>query len=138
MSSASTLEIALALIRRDGYVLITRRPAGVHLEGLWEFPGGKCLPGESPEACAEREALEEVGVACRAVERLESIVHEYPERTVRLTPVMCEYSGGAPQPLQVSEWAWVRPEDLDRYPFPPANRSLLAVLRSGWPLDSED
>lgn len=130
MNSASTLEIALALIWREGCILITRRPAGTHLEGLWEFPGGKCLPGETPEACAEREALEEVGVACRPVERLEPIVYEYPDRTVRLYPLMCEYMGGPPRPLQVSEWAWVRPRDLDRYPFPPANDGLLRQLAS--------
>ena len=68
-SSASAVDIALALIRREGCLLITRRPDGVHLGGYWEFPGGKCLPGERPEACAEREALEEVGVACRARRR---------------------------------------------------------------------
>lgn len=133
MSSASTLEIALALVWRDGCLLITRRPADTHLGGLWEFPGGKCLPGESPEASAEREALEEVGVACRARERLEPIVHEYPERTVRLHPVICDYQGGPPRPLQVTEWAWVRPEDLPRYPFPPANAGLIRYLMSEAP-----
>lgn len=133
MSSGSAVEIALALVRRHGCYLITRRPEGVHLAGLWEFPGGKCARGESPEACAVREALEEVGVACEAVDRLAPLVYEYPERTVRLHPVLCDYRGGPPRPLQVADWAWVTPADLHRYPFPPANEPLLAYLTGTQP-----
>lgn len=130
MSSPSTIEVALALIWRQGSLLITRRPAETHLGGLWEFPGGKCRADETPEACAEREALEEVGVRCCAVSRRESIRFTYPERTVCLYPVDCQYVGGAPRPLEVTEWAWVNPQELDRYEFPPANAGLLASLRS--------
>jgi mutator protein MutT len=130
-SSASAVDIALALVWRDGCVLITRRPEGVHLGGMWEFPGGKCFPGETPEACAEREALEEVGVACRARDRYPVIEHPYPDRCVRLHPVACDYVGGPPRALQVAEWAWARPEDLHRYLFPPANERLLRSLHEG-------
>lgn len=130
MSSTSVVEVALALVRRQGALLITRRPRHTHLGGLWEFPGGKCGPGESPEACAEREALEEVGVRCRAVRRRPPIEFAYPERTVRLHPVECEYLGGAPRPLEVAEWAWVTPSDLNTYAFPPANAGLLSELQA--------
>jgi mutator protein MutT len=122
------VEIAIALIWRNGCVLITRRKAGAHLAGYWEFPGGKLLPGESVEACAEREALEEVGVACRADSLRAAIEFEYPERGVRLHAVDCCYLGGAPRPIQVAEWAWVQPEALGRYTFPPANDTLVAEL----------
>lgn len=128
MSAPPEVEVALALVWRDGRLLITRRPAGAHLGGYWEFPGGKCLPGESPEACAEREALEEAGVRCRAERRRAPIRYVYPDRIVRLHPVDCRYLGGAPQPLHVDACAWVRPEELPRYRFPPANASLVREL----------
>ena len=127
-SSDSAVEIALALIWKEDRLLITRRPAGTHLAGFWELPGGKCRPGERPEECAEREALEEVGVACRATGRLTPIEYRYPERTVRLHPVECRFEGGEPQSLQVAGWAWVRPEELPLYPFPPANAGLIEQL----------
>lgn len=128
-SLPSVIEVAIALVRRSGCLLITRRPDGTHLEGLWEFPGGKCLPDETPEGCAEREVLEEVGVGCRAVSRRAVIEFAYPERTVRLFPIECEYLGGAPRPLQVSEWRWVLPQDLGEYEFPAANEGLVQELQ---------
>ena len=88
--SASVIDVAVALVWRQGCVLITRRPAHVHMGGYWEFPGGKCLPGETPEAAAEREILEEVGVACRARSRRDVIEHAYPEKTVRLFFIDCD------------------------------------------------
>jgi mutator protein MutT len=130
LSSVSTVEVAIALVWRSGCLLITRRRPEAHLGDLWEFPGGKCLPGETPEACAEREVLEEVGVACAARAVRLPIRFAYPDRVVCLHPVDCDYRGGPPRPLQVAEWAWVLPADLDRYPFPPANKSLIAQLRA--------
>lgn len=129
LPSASVVEVAIALIWRQGCLLITRRLKDAHLGGLWEFPGGKCQPGESPETCAEREVLEEVGVGCHATGRRTAIEFTYPERTVRLHPIDCDYQGGGPRPIQVSEWAWVRPADLDNYEFPPANAGLIRALK---------
>ena len=68
-------------------------------------------------------------MACEALGVLQPIEHVYPERTVRLYPVECRYLGGPPRPIQVAQWAWVRPADLERYPFPPANESLLEALK---------
>jgi 8-oxo-dGTP diphosphatase len=130
------IEIAVALIRRKGCYLLTRRPDHIHLGGYWEFPGGKFRPGEAPDACAAREALEEVGVQCEAVELLPPIVHRYPDRTVRLHPVLCEYRGGPPRPLEVAEWSWVTPADFGQYKFPEANASLLALLRAAGQLEA--
>lgn len=129
MSSSSVVEVAIALVWRAGCLLITRRRQESHLGGLWEFPGGKRLPGERLEECAEREVLEEVGVACQAERLRAPIEFAYPERTVRLHPVDCAYLGGGPRPIHVAEWAWVRPVDLSRYTFPPANAPLLSELR---------
>lgn len=122
------LTVALALIWKDQRLLISRRRSDQHLGGLWEFPGGKCEPGESPEHCAEREALEEVGVVCRAESTRAAIVHAYPERTVRLIPVDCRYLEGEPQPLMVQEVRWATLSELIDLPFPDGNRALLDEL----------
>lgn len=129
-ASTSVLEVAIALVWRKGCLLITRRRSGTHLGGYWELPGGKCLPGETPERCAERELLEEVGAACRATGRRPVIEYTYPEHAVRLHPVDCEYLGGALRTLQVAEWTWVTPSQLKDYQFPPANRELIDELAS--------
>ncbi|HEY6558294.1 MAG TPA: (deoxy)nucleoside triphosphate pyrophosphohydrolase [Polyangiaceae bacterium] len=125
-----TLQIALALIWKDGCLLISRRPHGAHLAGFWEFPGGKCHADEAATACAEREALEEVGVVCRALALRASIQHEYADRRVVLLPVDCAWQSGEPRPLGALDCAWVRPSELARYEFPPANATLLAELVS--------
>jgi mutator protein MutT len=125
-----TLQIAIALIWKDECLLISRRLKGAHLAGYWEFPGGKCHADEAATACAEREALEEVGVVCRAFALRASIEHDYSERRVVLWPVDCAWHSGEPQALGVADWAWVRPSELSRYEFPPANASLLAELVS--------
>lgn len=123
-----TVEVALAIIWRAGCLLISRRPDHAHLGGMWEFPGGKVNPGETPEECAVREAAEEVGVGCQPRRCMAPLVYTYPDRTVRLHPVECDYLGGAPRPLAVAEWAWVLPSDLKRYQFPPANEPLVEAL----------
>lgn len=125
-----TLQIALALIWKDERLLISRRLKGAHLAGYWEFPGGKCHADEAATACAEREALEEVGVVCHALALRASIEHDYADRCVVLWPVDCAWQSGEPQALGVADWAWVRPSKLVRYEFPPANASLLADLVS--------
>ena len=88
------VEVAIALVWRGTELLVTRRPDAVHLGGLWEFPGGKIAPGETPEACAEREVLEEVGLLVTARARRKVIEHTYPERRVKLYPIDCDYVTG--------------------------------------------
>lgn len=123
-----TIEVAFALVWRDGLVLVTRRPAEVHLAGFWEFPGGKLLPGEAPEACAEREVLEEVGLCVTARSRRALIEHEYPERRVRLYPIDCDYQRGDIELREVADARWVSPSELATLEFPEANRALIAEL----------
>ena len=130
MVEAMPIEVALALVWRDGRLLVTRRPAGVHLAGYWEFPGGKIGRGETPEAAAEREVREEVGIRCRARGRRSPLRHTYPERTVVLHPVDCDWIEGEAVLRDVSAAEWVPPERLTEYEFPPANAGLLAALRS--------
>jgi mutator protein MutT len=123
-----SIEVAIALVWRDGRLLVTRRPPGVHLSGLSEFPGGKLRSGESPERCAEREVAEETGVVARARGRRESIAWEYPDRRVLLYPIDCEWLAGEGVAREVSEIRWIAPGELSSLDFPEANASLVAAL----------
>ncbi len=125
-----TIALALILHPTDGTLLIARRRADAHLPGLWEFPGGKCLAAETPEACAVRETQEETGLAVAIIEAWPPISHVYPERTVTLYPFLCRAGSGDARPLGSQEIAWVLPSALDKYPFPEANAPLLERLRS--------
>jgi mutator protein MutT len=125
------VEVAIALCWRDGRLLITRRPSGVHLAGRWEFPGGKLGAGETPEACAERELFEEVSVVARARARRPLVVWEYAERSVTLHPIDCDWQDGDGVPREVAELRWVEPSELGTFDFPEANSGLIAALRSG-------
>ena len=127
MGDLPTVEVAAAVIEADGRYLITRRTKG-HLEGFWEFPGGKVRPGETLPDCLRREVREELGVEISVGEKIETVTWHYPERTVVLHFFRCRHAGEiTPQEGQAFEW--VVPEDLDRYRFPPADASLIHRLR---------
>jgi 8-oxo-dGTP diphosphatase len=121
-------EVVAAVIERDGRILIARRPADRHLGGLWEFPGGKRQPGETPEAALVREVREELDAAVTVGPLLEDVEWAYPGKTVRLRFYRCALEG-EPRAVEGQELAWVAPPDLDRYPFPPADLVLLTRLR---------
>ena len=119
--------VTAAVIERDGAYFVTRRQRGVHLEGLWEFPGGKCEPGESLEDCLRRELREELGVEAEVGREIFTVTHEYPERSVELHFMACTLHG-TPAPLLGQEMRWVRREGLRSLQFPPADDELIAVL----------
>jgi len=125
-----TIDVVAAVIERDGRILIARRPAALHLGGLWEFPGGKQNPGESPAAALEREIREELGAVVTVGALLERVDWSYPEKRVRLSFFRCTIDG-EPRGLEGQELAWVRPGDLLDYDFPPADATLLARLGRG-------
>ncbi len=122
-----TLVVTAAVIERDGAYLVTRRPGGVHLEGYWEFPGGKCHGDETLPECLRRELLEELGVDARIGREILAVTHDYPERSVELHFLSCELLG-TPAPLLGQEMRWVRREDLASLQFPPADDELIAFL----------
>lgn len=122
------IAVVAAVIERESRILITRRPAGTHLAGFWEFPGGKAQPGETkPEALA-REIHEELGVFATVGEPLEIVEWAYPDKHVRIEFFRCAIDG-EPRPLEGQEMAWVHPAELGRYEFPPADAVLLDRLR---------
>jgi len=126
-----SMNIAIALILHPagGTLLIAQRKDGVHKAGYWEFPGGKCLDGETPADCAVRETHEETGLKITILEAWPIITHEYPERTVSLHPFLCQASSGDAQPRESKQIAWVLPEELNRYQFPEANAPILERLQ---------
>ena len=123
----SRVQVAIAIIRRGGRILVGRRASG-HLAGCWEFPGGKRAVGESWQACVRREVREELGIEIRIVRRLAPIRFEYPGRSVLLQPFEASPASGKPQPLSVNQLRWVTPAQLLRLKHPPANRGLIAQL----------
>ncbi|MBV9865297.1 MAG: 8-oxo-dGTP diphosphatase MutT [Abitibacteriaceae bacterium] len=123
------LHIAIAIVWRDGKVLVTKRPDDAdHLPGLWEFPGGKCDDGELPSACAMREVQEEVGIAVKIVGEHEPVIHTYPERRITLHSFDCAITQGEPQPLQAADLRWLAPHELSDHDFPAANAQLLQKI----------
>jgi 8-oxo-dGTP diphosphatase len=121
--------VTAAVIEKDGRFLVTRRLQGVHLEGYWEFPGGKCDPGESLDACLRRELLEELGCSATIGNELLAVTHDYPERVIEIHFVECHLTS-EPTPLLGQEMRWVAREELSSLKFPPADDELIALLTS--------
>jgi mutator protein MutT len=123
----TTLVVAAAVVERHGRYLITRRQKGVHLEGHWEFPGGKCEPGEPLAVCMARELREELAVDATVGAELLATSHDYPERRVELHFLACTIAG-EPVPQQGQEMRWVARHELPAFRFPPADDELIALL----------
>jgi 8-oxo-dGTP diphosphatase len=124
------IDVAAGLVFRTGRLLITRRAAGSHLEGLWEFPGGKREPGETFEACLARELQEELGVEVVVGALLESLTHAYPEKTVRIDFYRCALRKNEPQALGCADFKWVDRPQLRHFQFPSADARLLERLQT--------
>ena len=129
MKALPVVVVTAAIVERGGTFLVTRRPKGVHLEGLWEFPGGKCEDGESHEACLRREMLEELGSEVRVSGEVFQVSHAYPDRIVQLHFFRCDLLD-EPRPLLGQEIQWVTGERLVQLDFPPADAELIELLRS--------
>ena len=123
----TTVVVTAAIVERAGRWLVARRLKGTHLEGLWEFPGGKIEPGESLEACLVRELAEELGVASRVLGQRWSTTHDYPAKRVELHFFDCEIDG-EPKPLLGQELRWVDASELAALPLPEADAGLVALL----------
>ena len=122
-----TIVVSAAVVRRDERYLVTRRQRGVHLEGLWEFPGGKCEAGESVAACLRRELQEELGTDAIVGEEMLAVTHHYPERSIELHFLSCELIQ-EPQPRLGQEMRWVARGELRSLQFPPADDELITLL----------
>jgi 8-oxo-dGTP diphosphatase len=128
--SAERVDVALALPLREERFLVARREAGTHLEGRWEFPGGKLRPGEDAAAAARRELAEETGLAAERLDPLLVVCHDYPERALRLHVFVARDPRGDVRIDPAREWAWLTLDELERLEMPEANRQLLRALRA--------
>ena len=123
----ATIVVTAAVIEREGRLLVTRRQQGVHLEGYWEFPGGKCHPGESLADCLARELLEELAVDARIGAEVFTTTHAYSDRQVELHFFECHLLG-EPQPRLGQDMRWVARDQLADLNFPPADAELIQRL----------
>ncbi len=125
------LVAACALVDVDHRVLLTRRPEGKPMAGLWEFPGGKVRPGETPEACLIRELEEELGldVAANCLAPLTFASHRYAEFHLLMPLYVCRVWTGFPEAREGQTLRWLKPSAMEGLPMPPADRPLVAFLR---------
>lgn len=124
--------VAVALVDRDGRVLLAQRPTGKHHAGLWEFPGGKLEAGESPEQALIRELAEELAIdvtaACLAPATFASI--SLGERQLLLLLYVCRKWSGVPRAVEAAALRWVRPIEMHALPMPPADRSMIGLIEA--------
>jgi 8-oxo-dGTP diphosphatase len=125
------LVAAVVLVDPDGRVLLAQRPEGKAMAGLWEFPGGKVDPGETPESALIRELAEELGIdvtaSCLAPFTFAS--HTYADFHLLMPLYVCRKWSGIPSAREGQRLRWVRPARLAEYPMPPADKPLVAMLR---------
>ncbi len=124
------LVVAAALVDADGRVLVSQRPAGKQLAGLWEFPGGKVEPGEGPETALIRELGEELGIAVEAdcLAPLTFASHAYPDMHLLMPLYVCRRWTGLVQSREAQALRWARPRDLRNLEMPPADAPLIPFL----------
>jgi 8-oxo-dGTP diphosphatase len=128
--SDGPIHVMAGILRdRTGRVLLAQRPQGKHLEGLWEFPGGKRDPSETPLAALARELLEELGIEIHEAESLVAVAHAYPDKRIRLDAWCVTRWTGEPQGLDGQSLAWVPLPELEAWPMPPADRPIVTALR---------
>lgn len=122
--------VAVALLDVDNRILLAQRPPGKAMAGLWEFPGGKINPGESPEAALIRELEEELGLDVRAscLAPLTFASHAYDTFHLLMPLYVCRTWRGRPTPREGQTLAWVAPQRLRDYPMPPADAPLIPML----------
>ncbi len=126
----TVLVSAVALFDADGRVLLTQRPEGKSMAGLWEFPGGKIEPGELPEAALSREMREELGIEIceRCASPLTFVSHPYEDFHLLMMLYICRKWEGIPTPLEGQKLTWKYPRDMAALPMPPADVPLVAAL----------
>ncbi len=124
------LVVAVALIDPDGRILLSQRPEGKNLAGLWEFPGGKVEPGERPEPALIRELREELGVAVEepCLAPLTFASYAYPDFHLLMPLYICRRWTGIATGREGQALKWVRAKDLRAYPMPPADEPLIPAL----------
>lgn len=126
----NTIDVVGAVIVRDGRVLCARRGPDAELGGMWEFPGGKVEPGESPRDALVREIAEELGCRISIGEEVTTSTHAYDFAHIALTTYWCDLASGEPVPSEHAELRWLASNELDRLTWAPADLPTVQILRS--------
>ena len=121
-------DVTAGLIWKEGKLLIATRPKGTHLEGLWEFPGGKQEEGENLKECLKREIEEELGIEVMVDELFLTVDHEYPDKRISLHVFNCTWLKGEPVPEQGQETRWITLTELSKLAFPPPDVRVIETL----------
>jgi 8-oxo-dGTP diphosphatase len=130
LNQSRIIHVVAGVLRDEsGRILLAQRPAGKHLSGLWEFPGGKCEPGELPEHALRRELAEELGIETGAVEPLIAVPWQYPEKSILLDVCAVRDWRGEPHGREGQALRWCTIEEMRALPMPPADRPVVAALR---------
>ncbi|MCW6559135.1 8-oxo-dGTP diphosphatase MutT [Yersinia ruckeri] len=125
------LQIAVGIIRNaQQEIFITQRAVNAHMAGFWEFPGGKIEQGETPDAALYRELLEETGIVVQNAIPIKTLEHHFPDRIVTLMFYLVEQWQGEPFGREGQPMRWVKQSELQAEEFPPANLSIVELLRS--------
>ena len=122
--------VSVCILKQKNKILFTKRPSKKYFGDFWEFPGGKCEPGETLPECLQRELQEELGIAVNVREELETLTHAYPEKTVELHFFRCQLVLGEPVGMEGQAIEWVKADELGEYEFPAADAQLLERLRT--------
>lgn len=126
MADKKITEVVGAIIKDGDRYLVGQRAANKSQGGLWEFMGGKIEPGETPEQALARECREELDLEIENEHIIDSVIHEYPEKTIRLTLISCSPKiGSLPKALEHQQIRWVTREEMDAIDFAPADRELI-------------
>ena len=131
MNDKRIVEVVGAIIKDGDRYLVGQRAANKAQGGLWEFMGGKIEPGETPEQALARECREELALEIENEHIIDSVVHEYPEKTIRLTLILCSpKSGSVPKALEHQQIRWVTRSEMDALDFAPADNECLNLIGS--------
>jgi len=132
MPMSNIIEVVGAIVKDGDRYLVGQRPAHKSQGGLWEFMGGKIELGETPEQALARECREELALEIENEHIIDSVVHEYPEKTIRLTLISCSpKSGSIPKALEHQQIRWVTRDEMDALDFAPADRELIERMTGG-------
>ncbi len=116
--------IAVGVIWNGDKILVSRRPSKGLLGGLWEFPGGKIIPPETPQECVLREVREELGISVQVGDMIARIQHGYTHFSITLKSYHCRYVDGQPEATGCDEWRWISPSEISSLAFPGANHKF--------------
>ena len=127
MKSSPTAVVA-GIIKHNGKYLITKRFENSHLGGMWEFPGGKIMTGESDPTALKREFKEEIGIDCDVGDLVYETTYHYPAISINIKFYDCELLSGTPKPIECAEVKWIKRSELSQYEFPPSDTKLIEML----------